>query len=382
MNQMMQKKMELIKMTQLPSRSYLTDISEFQGDNAAYPYSKGTIVKLMQYNYPSYNYARARAQIASSKAHGLMTMGYFYATFSNNVAQAKTEAEFACKKADELGLSKGTYLAVDWENGSGNNIYCGVSSSTSAVLAAMAVIKAHGYQPLFYSGASAMRNNIDTKSIVKAYGNCLWVASYPTIAAVNTANMSYFPSIDGVAIWQFTDNYRGLHVDGNISVLPLKTGSSATKSKKKGSGDMSLHPVAKYDVERVFVVTNKKGCGLYDSANLSNKIKTLKTGSMFKVLDEKNGALKLGKNQYVDGRAGYTKSNPIATRDNIGGRVKIVQAHTHALYSADADAKKAYELTTNKIYRIVGRKGRFLQLKDKYKGKTVYVTGNRAYVVL
>lgn len=368
-------------MTQLPSRSYLTDISEFQGDNAAYPYSKGTIVKLMQYNYLSYNYARAKAQISSSKAHGLMTMGYFYATFSNNVAQAKTEAEFACKKADELGLSKGTYLAVDWENGSGNNIYCGVSSSTSAVLAAMAVIKAHGYQPLFYSGASAMRNNIDTKSIVKAYGNCLWVASYPTMAAVSTANMAYFPSIDGVAIWQFTDNYRGLHVDGNISVLPLKTNGSAVPAKKKGNDGMSLHPVAKYDVERVFVVTNKKGCGLYNSANLNNKIRTLKTGSMFKVLDEKNGALKLGKNQYVDGRAGYTKSNPIATRDNIGGRVKIVLPHTHALYSAKADAKKAYELTTNKIYRIVGRKGRFLQLKDKYKGKTVYVTGNRAYIV-
>lgn len=369
-------------MTQtLPSRSYLTDISEFQGDNAAYPYSKGTIVKLMQYNYPSYNYARAKAQIASSKAHGLMTMGYFYATFSNNAAQAKTEAEFACKKADELGLPKGTYLAVDWENGSGNNIYCGVSSSTSAVLAAMAVIKARGYQPLFYSGASAMRNNIDTKSIVKAYGNCLWVASYPTMAAVSTANMTYFPSIDGVAIWQFTDNYRGLHVDGNISVLPLKTNGSAVPAKKKGNDGMSLHPVAKYDVERVFVVTNKKGCGLYNSTSLDKKIGTLKHGHMFKVLDEKNGALKLGKNQYVDGRAGYTKSNPIATRDNIGGRVKIVLPHTHALYSAKADAKKAYELTTNKIYRIVGRKGRFLQLKDKYKGKTVYVTGNRAYIV-
>lgn len=369
-------------MTNLPSRSYLTDVSEFQGENVAYPYSKGTIVKLMQYNYPGYNYARAKAQIASSKAHGLMTMGYFYATFSNNSVRAKTEAEFACKKAVELGLPKGSYLAVDWENGSGNNIYCGVSSSTSAILAAMAVIKSNGYVPLFYSGASAMRNQVDYRSIVKTYGNCLWVASYPTMAAVNSANMAYFPSMDGVAIWQFTDNYRGLHVDGNINVLPLKTGGSSTANSKKGDDfEMTLHPVAKWDIDRLFVVTNKKGCNLYDGPNLKKKIKTLKRKAVWKVLDEKGGALKLGKNQWVDGRAGVTKSNPIATHDNIGGRVKIVLPNTHALYSPNADSKKAYKLTTNKIYRVVGRKGRFLELKDKYKGKTVYVTGNRAYVV-
>ena len=368
-------------MTTLPSKSYLTDVSEFQGENVAYPYSKGTIVKLMQYNYPGYNYARAKAQIASSKAHGLITMGYFYATFSNNSARAKIEAEFACKKAVELGLPKGTYLAVDWENGSGNNIYCGVSSSTSAILAAMAVIKSNGYVPLFYSGASAIRNQVDYRSIVKTYGNCLWVASYPTMAAVNSANMAYFPSMDGVAIWQFTSNYRGLNVDGNINVLPLKTSSGAATGKKGDDSDMTFHPVAKWDVERVFVVTNKKGCKLYDSPNLSKEIRTLKLGKIFKVLGEEKGAIKLGKNQYVDGRGGYTKSNPIAFNDKIGGRVKIVLNNTHALYSPTADSKKAYKLTTNKIYRIVGRKGRFLELKDKYKGKTVYVTGNRAYVV-
>lgn len=368
-------------MTTLPSKSYLTDVSEFQGPDVVYPYSKGTLVKLMQYNYPGYNYARARAQIASSKAHGLMTMGYFYATFSNNSARAKTEAEFACKKAVELGLPKGTYLAVDWENGSGNNIYCGVSSSTSAILAAMAVIKANGYLPLFYSGASAMRNQVDYRSIVKAYGNCLWVASYPTMAAVNSANMAYFPILDGVAIWQFTDNYRGLNVDGNISVLPLKTGGGTSTAKKGDDLEMALHPVAKWDINRLFVVTNKKGCSLYDGPDLKHKVKTLSRKSTWKALDEKGGAIKLGKNQWVDGRAGVTKSNPIATHDNIGGRVKIVLPNTHALCSPTADSKKAYKLTTNKIYRIVGRKGRFLELKDKYKGKTVYVTGNRAYVV-
>ncbi|MCX8725468.1 GH25 family lysozyme [Lactobacillus sp. B4007] len=247
--------------------------------------------------------------------------------------KAKTEAEFACKKAVELGLPKGTYLAVDWENGSGNNIYCGVSSSTSAILAAMAVIKSNGYVPLFYSGASAMRNQVDYRSIVKAYGKCLWVASYPTMAAVNSANMAYFPSMDGVAIWQFTSNYRGLNVDGNINVLPLKTSLNLTSLQKDVNKKESIHPLAKWDIERVFVVTNQKGCNLYDSANLKNSIRSLKYNTIWKVLDEKGGALKLGKNQWVDGRAGITKSNPIATHDNIGGRVKVVLLNTRTLSS-------------------------------------------------
>lgn len=308
-----------------------------------------------------------------------MTMGYFYATFSNNSSRAKAEAEFACKKAAELGLPKGTYLAVDWEKGSGNSIYGGVSSSTAAVLAAMAVIKSSGYLPMLYSGASAMQNQLDYRNVVRTYGNCLWVASYPTMAAVNSANMAYFPSMDGVAIWQFTDNYRGLRVDGNISVLPLKTSNSFVE--KGGEETVDIHPVAKWDIKRVFVVTNLDGCNLYDSADLSHAVRKLARGRIFEVLDEKDGAIKLGKNQWVDGRAGFTKSNPIAMHDNIGGRVKVVLPNTHALYSPTADSQKAYQLTTNKIYRFVGRKGRFLELKDTYHGKKVYVTGNRAYVL-
>ncbi|MGL5899426.1 MAG: GH25 family lysozyme, partial [Lactobacillaceae bacterium] len=136
-----------------------------------------------------------------------------------------------------------------------------------------------------------------------------------------------------------------------------------------------------WDINRLFVVTNKKGCNLYDGPDLKHKIRTLKRKTLWKVLEEKGGALKLGKNQWVDGRAGVTKSNPIAMHDNISGRVKIVLPNTHALYSPNADSAKAYKLTTNKIYRIVRRKGRFLELKNKYKGKTVYVTGNRAYVI-
>ena len=36
-------------------------------------------------------------------------------------------------------------------------------------------------------------------------------------------DFGYFPSMDGVAIWQFTDNWKGMSVDGNISLIDLKS---------------------------------------------------------------------------------------------------------------------------------------------------------------
>ncbi len=98
-----------------------------------------------------------------------------------------------------------------------------------------------------YSGASLLRNNLNTKQIVAKFGTCLWVASYPVSGRVNVANFNYFPSMDGVAIWQFTDNWHGLNVDGNINVIDLKGTAKAKKKSKwvKKSGTFILGQVLK-----------------------------------------------------------------------------------------------------------------------------------------
>lgn len=61
---------------------------------------------------------------------------------------------------------------------------------------------------------------------------------------------------------------------------------------------------------------------------------------------------------------------------------KIILDHTHALDAPKADAGKVYPLKINSKVEIQGRVGRFLKIKDLYHGKQVYVTGNRAYIVL
>lgn len=368
----------------VPKRSYGVDLASYQSSTVNYPGAKFAIVKLTQGT--NYINPRAKAQISSAKSHGLLPMGYFYATHSNSVSRATAEAKYAVAKAKAYGIPEGSYIADDWESGSGNSVKVqNKSTNTDAVIAAMSVIKSAGYKPLIYSGASNLINALNVSRIVKSFGTCIWVASYKVMGRQDKADFGYFPSMDGVAIWQFTDNWKGMSVDGNISLIDLKVKPTAkSKTKKQSAETISLHPVVKWNISAVAVVSNSKGARIYTSSKLekqeSYKLKTY--GSTWQVLGLENGAVKVGKDQYFDGRAVYIKLNPIAYNNSKHAVAKIVMPHTHALYSPSADSKKAYELKLNSKVEIIGRKGRFLQLKDKYKGKTVYVTGNRAYIVL
>lgn len=365
-------------------KSYGVDVASFQKENVSYTGAKFAIVKLTQGT--GYINSKAKAQIKSAKAHGLLTMGYFYANHSGSVTRARAEAKYAVEKAKAYGVPAGSYIADDWEEGSGNSVNGGASANTDAVLAAMQVIKEAGYKPLVYSGAFNLRNHLSTSRIVKSFGTCLWVASYKVMGRQDSADFNYFPSMDGVAIWQFTDNYRGLGVDGNITLVDLKisSGNQSPKKVNKTVESPSQHPVVKWNIGAVAVVSNSKGAYVYTSSKLdkreSDKLKPC--GSVWQVLGFENGAVKVGKNQYFDGRAVYVKTNPIAYNDAKHGVAKIVMPHTHALDAPKADAGKVYGLELNSKVEIQGRVGRFLRIKEKHNGKTVYVTGNRAYIVL
>lgn len=155
------------------ARDYGVDVSSFQGNSVAYTGAKFAIVKLTEGT--GYTNPKAQAQITSAKNNEMLPMGYFFATFGSNQAQANLEAKQALSVAKSVGVPKGSYIAVDWETGDGNNVNGGKSASANAIMEAMATIKADGYQPLIYSGASLLRNNIDTSAIVKKFGVCVWV---------------------------------------------------------------------------------------------------------------------------------------------------------------------------------------------------------------
>ena len=371
-------------MTEVEARSYGVDVASYQPSVVSYTGAKFAIVKLTEGT--NYLNPKAGQQIKSAKDHGYYVGGYFYANHSGSVTQARAEAKYAVAKAKALGIPSGAVLADDFEQGSGNNVNGSATANTDAVIAAMQVIKEAGYKPLVYSGAYVLRNRMSISRIIKTFGTCLWVASYKISGRQDRADFEYFPSMDGVAIWQFADNYRGLSVDGNISLVDLKTSSvsSATKPAKKTVELPSMHPVVKWDIGAVAVVTNAQGAYIYTSSKLdkraSDKLKPYK--SMWQVFALENGAVKVGKDQYMDGRAVYVKGNPIAYDDSKHAVAKIMSTGAHALDSPKADAGKAYAFKQGDKVEIDGRVGRFLRIKQAYKGKTVYVTGNHAYIVL
>ena len=368
----------------VPKRSYGVDLASYQSTNVSYTGAKFAIVKLTQGT--DYLNPKAGTQIKSAKANGLLVGGYFYANHSNSVSRARAEAKYAVAKAKALGIPEGSYIADDFEQGSGNSVNGGVQANTDAIMAAMQVIKDAGYQPLIYSGAFVLRNHMSITRIVKSFDTCLWVASYKVSGRQDYADFNYFPSMEGVAIWQFTDNYRGLNVDGNICLIDLKISSNSSKPKpaKKTTESLSQHPIVKWDIGAVAVVSNAKGAYVYTSSKLDKKesSKLKPCGSVWQVFGLENGAVKVGNNQYFDGRAVYVKANPIAYNSEKHAIAKIVFDHTHALNAPKADAGKVYGLALNSKVEIQGRVGRFLRIKEKHNGKTVYVTGNRAYIVL
>lgn len=371
-------------MAEIKARSYGVDVASYQSSSVSYAGAKFVLVKLTEGT--SYINPKASSQIKSGKSHGLLVGGYFYANHSGSVTQARAEAKYAVEKAKALGVPSGSYIADDFEQGSGNNVNGSATANTDAIIAAMQVIKEAGYKPLVYSGAYVLRNRMSISRIVKTFGTCLWVASYKISGRQDYADFNYFPSMDGVAIWQFADNYKGLGVDGNISLVDLKASSisSTTKSTKKTVELPSLHPVVKWNIGAVAVVSNVKGAYIYSSSKLdkraSDKLKPYK--SMWQVFALENGAVKVGKDQFFDGRAVYVKGNPIAYDTEKHAVVKIMSPHAHALDAPKADAKKVYAFKQGDKLEVSGRVGRFLKIKQPYHGKTLYVTGNHAYIVL
>lgn len=216
------------------AKVYGVDVAGYQPNSLAAYYRAGAkfaIVKATEgTNFLS---PSAVSQIRSAHRYRMRVHAYHFAHFGNSKRQAKKEAKFFIKRCKVLNISKKRYLVLDWEASPYNYVNGSWSANTHAILVFMHQIKKAGYKPMLYSGASLLRNNIQTSRIVNHYGQCIWVASYATMGRIDQPDFGYFPSMKGVAIWQFTDNWKGLNVDGNVSLLKHKAAKSAAKKVDK-----------------------------------------------------------------------------------------------------------------------------------------------------
>lgn len=284
----------------MASRQLGVDVAVYQGTSMTAYHNFGAkfgIVKLSEGT--NYINPKAHYQIKSLHANHMYVHAYHFATFGYSVSRAKLEGKEFVKRAKVENISKKRFLWLDWESGSGNCVTGGKSASTKAILAFMKICHDAGYKVGLYSGASLLRNNIDTAKIVKKYGTCIWVASYPTDLAYKP-DFDYFPSMDGVAIWQFCDNWCGLNVDGNISLVDLhkettvvhKTAKPIEKPKPEKKTGVVYAPVINHNPNWMIQLMDIDGhyTGKYINTNTRWKyfdVKTIKGMKCYKLGTDK-----------------------------------------------------------------------------------------------
>jgi LysM repeat protein len=74
---------------------------------------------------------------------------------------------------------------------------------------------------MYYSYKPFTLQYVDYQRIIKEFPNSLWIAAYPSYEVTPEPLYNYFPSMDGIAIWQFTSTYIAGGLDGNVDLTGI-----------------------------------------------------------------------------------------------------------------------------------------------------------------
>ncbi|ENZ5691434.1 LysM peptidoglycan-binding domain-containing protein, partial [Enterococcus hirae] len=127
----------------------------------------------------------------------------------------------------KIQTPKDSIVALDFEHGASSDR----NANTETILYGMRRIRQAGYTPMYYSYKPFTLKYVDYKRIIKEFPNSLWIAGYPSYNVTPEPLYNYFPSMDGVAIWQFTSTYIVGGLDGNVDLTGI-TDNGYTNSDK------------------------------------------------------------------------------------------------------------------------------------------------------
>lgn len=233
------------------SRDQGVDWSKYNGNSGVFGYNTDKFVFSQAggfyggTNIPQTTYA---SQVKSAQQAGKRVHTYLWDGVGGDMANAKAMMAYYLPR---IRTPKGSIVALDYEDGASNS----VTANTNVILAQMALIKAAGYTPMLYSGKAYLSANVNTSAIVKAYGSCLWLAEYPDYLVRTSPDYNWFPSMDGVAIFQFTSMYKAGGLDGNVDLTGITKSGYTTASKKQAQTNIKKAQAAKavkYDQQGTF----------------------------------------------------------------------------------------------------------------------------------
>lgn len=154
-----------------------------------------------------YEQATYGSHAQQAKQRGWRFHTYIWMQTSSNQWQTKQMLDYFMPR---LQQPKGAIVALDYEAGASGN----VEANTDNILAGMRQIKQAGYTPMLYSYKPYLLDHVDLGRVLAEFPNSAWVAGYQPGLSV-MPNYGYFPSMNGVAIWQYSDygGQQDLNVD-------------------------------------------------------------------------------------------------------------------------------------------------------------------------
>lgn len=193
------------------------DWAVYQGENGRFGYAhdKFAIIQIGGNNeWGIYDQWTYKSQVASAIAQGKRAHTYIWYDTWGNMDTAKRTMDYFLPK---IQTPKGSIVALDFESGAGSN----KQANTDTILYGMRRIKQAGYTPMYYSYKPFTLANVYYQQIIKEFPNSLWIAAYPDYNVTPKPNYNVFPSMDGVAIYQFTSTYIAGGLDGNVDLTGI-----------------------------------------------------------------------------------------------------------------------------------------------------------------
>ena len=203
------------------------DWAIYQGDQGRFGYAhdKFAIAQIGGYNANGiYKQSTYKTQVASAIAQGKRAHTYIWYDTYGNMDIAKHTMDYFLPK---IQTPKGSIVALDFEHGASSDR----NANTETILYGMRRIKQAGYTPMYYSYKPFTLQYVDYQRIIKEFPNSLWIAGYSSYNVTPEPLYNYFPSMDGVAIWQFTSTYIAGGLDGNVDLTGI-TDNGYTNSDK------------------------------------------------------------------------------------------------------------------------------------------------------
>ncbi|EHB6453951.1 LysM peptidoglycan-binding domain-containing protein [Enterococcus faecalis] len=193
------------------------DWAIYQGEQGRFGYAhdKFAIAQIGGYNasgiYEQYTY---KTQVASAIAQGKRAHTYIWYDTFGSMDIAKTTMDYFLPR---IQTPKNSIVALDFEHGASSD----VNANTETILYGMRRIKQAGYTPMYYSYKPFTLQYVDYQRIIKEFPNSLWIAAYPSYEVTSEPLYAYFPSMEGIGIWQFTSTYIAGGLDGNVDLTGI-----------------------------------------------------------------------------------------------------------------------------------------------------------------